>query len=129
MHFRQTRENYYSYATEDRNGGDGGGPCISAPGYHSSVRIRASPAKREGKKKRRVRGKTGKTEGKEIFIRSRSYANLDRSTPRTRAASAVPREYINFVSSRNCTPVRFKSHLPSRLSCSAASRPERDKNE
>jgi len=47
-----------------------------------------------------------------IFIPSRSYANLDRTSSQENAAT-VPREYINFASSGNCTlPAPFPK-LPS----------------
>jgi len=46
---------------------------VFAPEYLGFVCFRASP---ETEKKRRVRGKNGETEGKEILF-VRSYANLD----------------------------------------------------
>lgn len=80
---------------------------------------------RETEKKRYVRGKTGKTEGKEIlFVLEATPISIVASH---KCAATVSREYINFVSSRNCTPVRFKSHLLVFLA--SVLRPERDKNE
>jgi len=80
---------------------------------------------RKTEKKRHVREKTGKTEGKEIlFVLEATPISIVASH---KCAAAVPREYINFVSSRNCTPVRFKSHLLVFLA--SVLRPERDKNE
>lgn len=58
---------------------------------------------RETEKKRRVRGKTGETEGKEIlFVLEATPISI---VAAHRRAAAVAREYINFASSRNCTPV------------------------
>lgn len=80
---------------------------VSTPGCLSFVCFRASSAKR--RKKTTCTRENWWNGRQRNFIRSRSYANLD-LVPHRRAA-AVPREYINFASSKNCSSIRFESHL------------------
>jgi len=72
-----THTNYYLYDTENCNSG-GSDPCISvsAPGYLSFVCFHVSHAKR---RKNDIRTRENWQNGRQRnFIRSRSYANLDR---------------------------------------------------